>query len=99
LVNDPSTQIPSLLQQFEYKMARFKEMTRPFEKVSGAATCELCKLSLLPLDSFLDNKTIIKLMEKVALEICIKLNIEGGQKSLCEGAIDEMAQSLIPSLV
>lgn len=51
-----------------------------------------------PLDWFLENKYIEEGFEWVALEVCKKEKIYGGIPSVCKGAIDMMAQSVVPAI-
>jgi len=40
----------------------------------------------------------LDILEPLALLVCEGFKIEGGKKSVCMGAIDSMAQVLLPSL-
>jgi hypothetical protein len=58
----------------------------------------MCKAALEPVDFLLENATVRKGLDWIALQVCLKEKIEGGKKSVCEGAIDIMASNLLPAI-
>jgi hypothetical protein len=60
--------------------------------------CNMCTRALGPLDWFLENPTAQAVMDDIAEQICIKEGIEGGKKSVCDGAIVMMTKSLLPAM-
>lgn len=65
---------------------------------AGDTTCWLCGFSLSPLRFLLENALIRKGLEFIALEACEVLKIEKGIPTVCKGAINEMADKLLPAL-
>ena len=49
-------------------------------------------------DFILNNKVSRGMLETVIADICHYLGIEGGEKSVCTGAVDTMADYLLPAL-
>ena len=66
-------------------------------KYKGIA-CSACKAAMKPA-TILDNKTVMSGLEWLTKEICEALHIEGGDPSVCKGAINTMAGYLLPALV
>ena len=67
-------------------------------KFENSITCGMCSAALWPLDTFLTNQTIRKGLEWVSTEYCVKDKIYGGIPTVCSGAIDIMADSVMPSI-
>ena len=67
-------------------------------RFENSLTCGMCSAALWPLDTFLTNKSIRKGLEWVSTEYCEKDHIYGGIHSVCQGAIDIMADSVMPSI-
>ena len=82
----------------EYSLESFKESTRFLEAFEGAASCGLCTAALEPIDFLLENSTVRKGLDWIALQVCLKEKIEGGKHSVCEGAIDIMAENVLPAI-
>ena len=68
------------------------------EDYQSMLTCDFCQAALVTPDFILENKEIRKVMELVAIELCVSLDIEGGERSVCSGAVKMMAESLLPSI-
>ena len=66
-------------------------------KVKGLA-CSACKAAMKPA-TVLDNEYVVSGLEWLTKEICEALHIEGGDPSVCKGAINTMAGYLLPALV
>lgn len=60
--------------------------------------CSACKVAMEPA-TILDNKSVMTGLEWLTKEICEAFHIEGGDPSVCKGAIDTMANYLLPALV
>ena len=80
----------------------FLEEFKKLHKILGVQpndlACSACKVSLDPSTFLLTNPTAREVMEWLTKEICIKLKIEGGDPSVCKGAINTMADYLLPAL-
>ena len=68
------------------------------EKLGGIFTCEACKISLKPIDLILTEKLSQEFLELIAEEICVTFKIYGGDRDVCKGAIDLMANILLPAI-
>jgi len=68
-----------------------------YKDVKGIA-CSACKAAMEPA-TILDNKSVMTGLEWLTKEICEAFHIEGGDPSVCKGAIDTMANYLLPALV
>lgn len=60
--------------------------------------CRTCKLAVAPAHFFFENKQVRKVLEAGAIKICEAFKIEGGEKSVCEGAVTMMADQLMPAV-
>ena len=86
------------MKHIEYGMEYFKESSSFMSKWADKETCEACKALLITPDFLLNNKISRDVMEKVVSTICVTLGIEGGEKSVCKGAVDTMADQLLPAI-
>ena len=58
----------------------------------------MCSVALKPLDWFLTDKHVKKGLEWISAEYCEKEKIYKGIPSVCKGAINMMAESVLPSV-
>jgi hypothetical protein len=68
------------------------------EYYQSKLTCDLCQTALVAPDFLLTNKEIRKALDFIATEICVKMGIEGGERSVCSGAVKMMADELLPAI-
>lgn len=61
-------------------------------------TCKLCGASLAPVHFFLENGLIRRGLEFIVTELCEILKVENGIPTVCKGAINTMADFLLPAL-
>lgn len=86
------------MQALEYNMNSMSKAASPLEDYQSRVSCDLCKASLVTPDFILENKQFRKVLEFIATEVCVKMGIEGGERSVCKGGVDLMAESLLPAL-
>ena len=60
--------------------------------------CNSCKLAVAPAHFIFENKQIREVLEAGAIKICEVFKVEGGEKSVCEGAVTMMADQLLPAI-
>lgn len=53
---------------------------------------------MYPIDGFLNSSTIRSILEKAIGDLCVEFDIEGGEKAVCHGAVNTMADSLLPAI-
>ena len=75
-----------------------QQPARTLQHWNHPIACGLCKIGLKPIDWFFESPTIRKGLDKVAYEVCLKYKIYNGIPSVCKGAIDIMAENLLPAL-
>jgi len=86
------------VQSLEYGLEAVKRATRFMSVLEGDLTCSACQAALAPIDAFCNNLTIRQVLEEVITEVCVAFKIEGGERAVCQGAIDTMANSVMPAL-
>lgn len=55
-------------------------------------------MAVAPAQFFLKNEKIRKVLEAGAIKICEMFKIEGGEQSVCTGAVTMMAEQLLPAI-
>ena len=60
--------------------------------------CDVCTSLVSVQDFILTNKKSTKFLEHMATYLCIKFGIEGGEPSVCSGAVSIMADQLLPAI-
>jgi len=86
------------VQSLEYGLDGFKRGTRFMSIVANEWTCSACQSALAPIDAFCNSLAIRHVLEEIITEICVLFKISGGERAVCQGAIDIMANSLMPAL-
>lgn len=66
--------------------------------LESKVACDVCTATLAPTDWFLTNSKVRDVLDWIAAEVCIKEGIEGGKKSVCDGAVSMMAKQLLPAI-
>ena len=65
---------------------------------SSIAGCGACKAALVPAQFLLTNKEVRETLVAGAIKICETFKVEGGEKSVCTGAVTMMADQLLPAI-
>lgn len=98
LLMKPDSEGPILLQDVDFQLQSLKRDTQWLSYFKGDGSCLACKAALYPVDGFLNSSIIRKLLEKAIGDLCVDLDIESGQKQVCHGAVNTMADSLMPAI-
>ena len=89
---------PDLMKSLEYNLHLLTQATSPMEYYQSKLSCDLCQAALVTPDFILENKEIRIALDYLATEICVNMGIEGGERSVCAGAVKIMADELLPSI-
>mmetsp|Transcript_25051 Transcript_25051/g.38877 ORF Transcript_25051/g.38877 Transcript_25051/m.38877 type:complete len:106 (+) Transcript_25051:114-431(+) len=98
MLQDPESSSKVALQDIEYFFEGMKDAFGEASPFEGKIACNLCSDALTPLDKLLENKFVTKVLDFISLMVCEHFGIEGGQKSVCKGAIDMMSVQLLPAV-
>ena len=98
MMRNPQRESQSALLNLHYFLQDFKKVHKVLGIQPNSLACSACKVSLDPSTFLLTNPVAREVMEWLTKEVCIKFGIEGGDPSVCKGAIDTMANFLLPAL-
>lgn len=79
------------VQDLEYSLAKISQSTQFMDQYKFEPLCGLCSDMASVPQTILLNKGITKILERLATQICISFGIEGGEPTVCKGAVSIMA--------
>jgi len=86
------------VQSLEYGLEAFKRATRYLSVFESDLACDSCQAALAPLDAFCNNLKIRQVLVEIVAEVCVIFKVEGGERAVCEGTVEAMADSVMPAL-
>ena len=88
----------NLMLDAEYMLNRHRNDIEFLSVFKSEIACDMCSGALAPIDFLLQNRLVMGVLEEISYEVCMHFKIYGGVSSVCRGAIDLMAEPLLPAI-
>lgn len=97
-IRKPKAHKMDLMLDTEYFINRHSKHLDFLSSFESEIACDMCTAAVFPINYLLQNRLVMGILEEISYEVCMHFKIYGGISSVCRGAIDLMAEPLLPAI-